>query len=81
MMGRTQERRRDPMVPRRGLTGPVRIGWTMALFLALQTFLEYVIALTVDKNFPIMVIINLTEAALIMVYFMHITRLWREERE
>jgi len=53
----------------------------MALFLAVQTFLEYVIALTVDKNFPIMVIINLTEAALIMIYFMHITRLWRQEKE
>lgn len=60
---------------------PARIALLMALFLAVQTAAEYILALVVDKNLPIMVAINVSEAALIMIYFMHLPRLWRGREE
>lgn len=64
-------------MPTRGMSRAARIGWMMALFLAVQTSVEYILFLVVDSNLPIMVVLNLTEAAAIMIYFMHIPRLWR----
>ncbi len=78
-MRRPWERRED--APERGLGREVRIGWLMALFLAVQTVLEYVLAQVIDANLPIMVAINISEAAAIMVYFMHLPRLWRGREE
>jgi hypothetical protein len=51
----------------------------MAIFLAAGTILEYGIAVTIDKNLPIMVSINVAEAAAILWFFMHVRRAWRNE--
>ena len=72
---------RGQEAPARGLGREVRIGWFMALFLAVQTVLEYLLAQVIDANLPIMVAINISEAAAIMVYFMHLPRLWRGREE
>jgi cobalamin biosynthesis protein CobD/CbiB len=54
-----------------------RIAWGMLLFLGVGTVAEYVLAVTIAKNLPIMVAINVAEAAAIIYFFMHITRAWR----
>jgi len=56
-----------------------RVGLWMAVFLAAGTILEYGIAVTIDKNLPIMVSINVAEAAAILWFFMHVRRAWRNE--
>ena len=56
-----------------------RVGLWMAIFLAAGTILEYGIAVTIDKNLPIMVSINVAEAAAILWFFMHVRRAWRNE--
>lgn len=76
-----QRERRQETAPPAGMSRPARIALLMALFLAVQTAAEYILALVVDKNLPIMVAINLSEAALIMIYFMHLPRLWRGGEE
>ncbi len=54
-----------------------RIGAWMVIYLAVGTILEYGIAMTVDKSLPIMVVINVAEAAAIIWFFMHVRRAWR----
>jgi cobalamin biosynthesis protein CobD/CbiB len=54
----------------------VRAGWWMAVFLVVGTILEYGIAVTVNWNLPVMVAINIAEAAAIMVYFMHLPKIF-----
>ncbi len=56
-----------------------RVGLWMAIFLAAGTILEYGIAVTIDRNLPIMVSINIAEAAAILWFFMHVRRAWRNE--
>ncbi len=54
-----------------------RIGLWMVISLVVGTIIEYAIAITVSKNLPIMVVINVVEAAAIMWFFMHVARVWR----
>ncbi len=75
------KRREDSEVVPPGMSRAARIGWLMVVFLAIQSAVEYVLSLVLDKNLPIMVVINVTEASAIMIYFMHIPRLWREREE
>ncbi len=56
-----------------------RVGLWMVVFLAVGTIMEYAIALTIDRNVPIMVAINVAEAAAILWFFMHVRRAWRSE--
>ncbi len=56
-----------------------RIGLWMVISLVVGTIIEYAIAITVSKNLPIMVVINVVEAAAIMWFFMHVARVWRGE--
>ncbi len=56
-----------------------RIGLWMVIFLAVGTILEYVLAISIDRNVPIMVVINVAEAAAILWFFMHVRRAWRSE--
>jgi hypothetical protein len=51
----------------------------MAVFLAVGTVLEYVLGVTIDRNLPIMIAINIAEAAAILWFFMHVRRAWRSE--
>jgi len=56
-----------------------RVGLWMAVFLAVGTVLEYVLGVTIDRNLPIMLAINIAEAAAILWFFMHVRRAWRSE--
>ncbi len=57
-------------------TGVVVFAVLMALVL-----LEFVVAIVMDRNLVVMVVMNVIDAAIIMYYFMHVTRLWRSGRE
>jgi hypothetical protein len=41
--------------------------------------LEYFIFLWMDRNLHIMIAMNIADAALILVYFMHLPRVWRNK--
>lgn len=62
---------------RRKYDRSILAGWWVVLFLVAGTVVEYIIAVNLKANFPIMVLMNVAEAAAIMVYFMHVSRLWR----
>jgi|GEM_PF-2698736 hypothetical protein len=55
------------------------VTWGMAAWLTVQTIAEYVVAQAMAANLPILLLINLLEAASIMYFFQHIYRLWCEE--
>ncbi len=76
------ERHEDQRTPsvREG-SGRVRTGWVVFLWLAVLTAVEFVVAVTVDANLPIMVVIALLKAGLIVYYFMRVRRIWRGEEE
>lgn len=64
--------------------GPRRaasIGWWVFGILMLLILVEYLVAIWMDRNLPLMVVMNLADAALIMVFFMHVARLWRSREE
>ena len=54
-----------------------RVGLWMVIFLAVGTVAEYGLAISIDRNLPIMIAINVTEAAAIIWFFMHVRRAWR----
>jgi hypothetical protein len=54
-----------------------RIARWMLTFLAAGTAVEYLLAVSVDANLPVMVAINIAEAAAIIWFFMHVSRAWR----
>ena len=56
-----------------------KTGLWMAVFLAVGTVAEYILAITVEKNLPPMIAINVLEAAAILWFFMHVKRAWRSE--
>jgi hypothetical protein len=58
---------------------PVRTGWLVFLTLMILAIVEYIIFLVLSSNFPLMVAINIADAALIIYFYMHVTRLWRRE--
>jgi caa(3)-type oxidase subunit IV len=58
-----------------------RTGWWVFLVLIALTVLEYIVALVMDANLPVMVVMNVVDAGLIMYYFMHVRRLWRRTEE
>jgi len=57
----------------------VRTGWLVFLTLLTLVILEYVLFLVLDSNLPLMVAMNVADAALIMYFFMHVTRIWRRK--
>ncbi len=58
-----------------------RTGWLVFAALIVLVALEYVVFLILDTNLPIMVVMNVADAALIMYYFMHVSRIWRREEK
>ncbi len=62
---------------RRKFDRDILVGWGMVAFLVIGTIVEYIIAISLDANLPIMIAINIAEAVAIMVYFMHVSRVWR----
>lgn len=59
----------------------IRIGWVVYALLMALTVLEYFVFLWLDRNLPLMIVMNVADAALIMVYFMHVSRAWRSREE
>lgn len=56
-----------------------RQGFYVFVVLALLTAVELVIAIYLDNPAVPLIIVSLVKAGLIVQYFMHIYRLWREE--
>jgi caa(3)-type oxidase subunit IV len=56
-----------------------RQGIVVFIALAVLTAIEYLVALNLSNPAVPLVIIALVKAGLIVQYFMHIYRLWREE--
>jgi len=55
-----------------------RRGWIIFVVLLLLTAVEFVIGVAMN-SIALLLVIALIKAALIVYYFMHIYRLWREE--
>ncbi|HXG42264.1 MAG TPA: hypothetical protein VNL95_06010 [Dehalococcoidia bacterium] len=62
-----------------GLQGPRQVARFMLAFLLAQTVAEYAIAQAMAANVPLLLLINVLEAAAIVYYFQHVYRLWRED--
>ncbi len=59
-----------------------KLGLLVAVALIVLAALEYVVAIAIDSgNLPIMLIMNVVDAALIIYYFMHVAHLWRGGHE
>lgn len=61
--------------------GPLGIGWIVFGILAILTVVEYFLAIAIDANVPILVVLAAAKAALIVHYFMHLLRIWHEAEE
>jgi caa(3)-type oxidase subunit IV len=61
--------------------GGTRVGWLVFLALAALTVIEYIIAVELNDNLPVIMGIAVVKAALIIWYFMHVARLWLSARE
>ena len=58
-----------------------RVGLWMFVFLVVQTVVEYIIAIGFGVNLFFMAQIAFLEAGLILVYFMHLPRVWKRTEE
>lgn len=57
-----------------------RTGWIVFAALMVLTGIEFVVANQPNSSAVLVIIINLIKAALIVYFFMHVYRLWREEK-
>jgi caa(3)-type oxidase subunit IV len=64
--------------PRSGAGGR---GWRVLGTLAVLTAIEFVFAVVLDANVPVLAVIAVVKAAIIMHYFMHVSRVWRGAEE
>ncbi len=55
-----------------------RRGWIIFLVLLLLTAVEFAVGIALN-SIALLLVIALIKAALIVYYFMHVYRLWREE--
>jgi caa(3)-type oxidase subunit IV len=62
-----------------GVFAAIRTGWMVFVALAVLTIVEYIVAVGVDANLPVVAVIALAKAGLIIYYFMHVVRAWRGE--
>lgn len=65
----------------RDVASPSRIGWLVFAALAVLTVVEYVAAIGLGKNVPVLVGFAVLKAGLIGRYFMHILALLRGSEE
>ena len=75
-----RQHRQHAVVPAKRVD-PVRIGWIVFTILAALTVIEWLVAVLITANLPILLIIALAKAGFIVHYFMHIVRLWRGGEE
>ncbi len=57
-----------------------RIGWIVFAGLMVLTLIEFAVANLSNPSAVLLIIIGLIKAALIVYFFMHVYRLWREEK-
>ena len=57
-------------------SGPLGTGWAVFIGLAVLTIVEFFLAVSIDKNIPILAVFAIAKAGLIIHYFMHLARLW-----
>ncbi len=57
-----------------------RVGWIVFIGLMVLTAVEFAIANLPNPSAVLLIIIGLIKAALIVYFFMHVYRLWREEK-
>lgn len=57
-----------------------RTGWIVFIVLMVFTIIEFVVANQPNPSAVLIIITNLVKAALIVYFFMHVYRLWREEK-
>ncbi len=62
-------------------SGPLGTGWVVFIGLAILTIVEFFLAISIDKNVPILVVFAIAKAGLIVHYFMHLARLWFADEE
>ncbi len=62
-------------------SGPLGRGWVVFIGLAILTIVEYLLAITIDANLPILIVLAIAKAVLIVHYFMHLARLWFGDEE
>jgi cytochrome c oxidase subunit IV len=55
-----------------------RLGWIIFIALAVLTLVEYVVGIW-NGSFVLLSLLALAKAGLIVYFFMHVYRLWREE--
>ncbi len=60
-------------------TAAMRRGVIVFVALMILTVIEYVVSVSLSSSLVLLFLIALVKAALIVTYFMHISRLWREE--
>jgi heme/copper-type cytochrome/quinol oxidase subunit 4 len=56
-----------------------RASVTVALVLAVLTILEYFVAVEFSNSVVILFLLALFKAVAVLNYFMHVSRLWRQE--
>ena len=56
-----------------------RIGWIIFIALLVLTIVEYFIGIQENASAVALMIVALIKATLIVYFFMHVFRLWREE--
>ncbi len=79
MSDRPHDDSREGQQPASETSGPLGIGWIIFIILAVLTFVEFIVAVTIDANLPYMIVIAIMKAVLIIYYFMHVAKLWRGE--
>ena len=78
----SEHERQYAVLPGKDKRAPFRTGWYVVVTLLALTWLEYLVAVVMpSRNLPIMVAMNVADAAAIMYYFMHVTRAWRSHGE
>lgn len=75
------EGRKVARVPSKKGAKATRIGLRVLAALLVLTWLEYLVFIVVPFNLPLMLVMNVADAALIIYFFMHVTRVWRSEKE
>ncbi|MFQ5472621.1 MAG: cytochrome C oxidase subunit IV family protein [Dehalococcoidia bacterium] len=59
----------------------IRTGWVVFIALAVLTVVEYIIAVEVSRNLPVIVAIAVVKSLFILYYFMHVVRAWLSDGE
>jgi heme/copper-type cytochrome/quinol oxidase subunit 4 len=62
-------------------SGALGRGWVVFIGLAVLTIVEYILAIAIDANLPILIVLAVAKAAVIIHYFMHLVRVWRDPEE